>query len=141
MLEGGRIAGRTLKYDLPNYGVFDEKRVFAAGPLPVPLTVQGVCLGVPVCEDIWKQDVTAALAEAGAEILLVPNGSPFEAGKEDVRVALAAARVTETHLPLIYLYLDQLGGQDELVFDGASPCAQCRQIDACVAMPGLAGAA
>ena len=118
LLDGGRIAGITRKHDLPNYGVFDEKRVFAAGPLPGPFAVRGVRLGVPVCEDIWTQDVTECLAETGAEILCVPNGSPFEAGKEDVRLGLAAARVTETGLPLIYL--NQLGGQDELVFDGAS---------------------
>src|SRR6202012_5235326 len=86
--------------------------------LPEPLTVRGVRLGVPVCEDIWTQGVTECLAETGAEILLVPNGSPFEAGKEDVRLDLAASRVRETGLPLVYL--NQLGGQDELVFDGAS---------------------
>jgi NAD+ synthase len=118
LLDRGRIAGRTFKHDLPNYGVFDEKRVFAAGPLPGPLNVRGVRIGVPVCEDIWTQDVTECLSETGAEILAVPNGSPFEAGKEDVRLQLAAARVGESGLPLIYL--NQLGGQDELVFDGAS---------------------
>jgi NAD+ synthase len=118
LLDGGRIAGKTFKVDLPNYGVFDEKRVFVAGPLPKPLMVRGVQLGVPVCEDIWKQGVCAALAETGAEILCVPNGSPFEAGKEDVRLKLAVARVNETGLPLIYL--NQLGGQDEVVYDGAS---------------------
>jgi NAD+ synthase len=118
LLDGGKVAGRTFKHDLPNYGVFDEKRVFAAGPLPGPLAVRGVRLGVPVCEDIWTEDVTECLYETGAEILVVPNGSPFEAGKEDVRLQLAAARVGETGLPLIYL--NQLGGQDELVFDGAS---------------------
>ena len=118
LLDGGKVAGITKKHDLPNYGVFDEKRVFAAGPLPGPFAVRGVRLGVPVCEDIWTADVTECLAETGAEILCVPNGSPFEAGKEDVRLGLAAARVGETGLPLIYL--NQLGGQDELVFDGAS---------------------
>src|SRR5258706_14465755 len=76
LLEGGRIAGKNFKVDLPNYGVFDEKRVFIPGPSPRPLTVRGAALGVPICEDIWKQDVTAALAEVGAEILCVPNGSP-----------------------------------------------------------------
>jgi NAD+ synthase len=117
-LEGGRIAGVTLKHELPNYGVFDEKRVFAPGPLPEPFSLRGVRLGVPVCEDIWLSDVTQALKEKGAQILVVPNGSPFEGGKENVRLALAAARVRETGLPLIYL--NQTGGQDELVFDGAS---------------------
>ena len=118
LLDGGRVVGITRKCDLPNYGVFDEKRVFAAGPLPGPLVVRGVKLGVPVCEDIWTQDVCAALADAGAQILLVPNGSPFEAGKEDVRIGLAKSRVKETGLPLVYL--NQLGGQDEVVYDGAS---------------------
>jgi len=118
LLEGGSIAGKSFKVDLPNYGVFDEKRVFAPGPSPRPLTLRGVPLGVPICEDIWKQEVTAALAEVGAEILCVPNGSPFEAGKEDVRLELARSRVAESGLPLIYL--NQLGGQDEVVYDGAS---------------------
>jgi NAD+ synthase len=118
LLDEGRVTARSFKHDLPNYGVFDEKRVFAAGPLPGPLNVRGLRIGVPVCEDIWTQDVCECLAETGAEILAVPNGSPFEAGKEDMRLQLAVARVSETGLPLIYL--NQLGGQDELVFDGAS---------------------
>jgi NAD+ synthase len=118
LLDGGKIAGKSFKVDLPNYGVFDEKRVFTPGPQPRPLPVRGVQLGVPICEDIWKQEVTACLAGAGAEILCVPNGSPFEAGKEDVRLKLAASRVAESGLPLIYL--NQLGGQDEVVYDGAS---------------------
>jgi NAD+ synthase len=118
LLDGGKIAGRTFKHDLPNYGVFDEKRVFAPGPLPGPFAIRGVRVGIPICEDIWTQDVVECLAETGGEILLVPNGSPFEAGKEDVRLNLIAARVTEAGLPLIYL--NQVGGQDELVFDGAS---------------------
>jgi NAD+ synthase len=98
--------------------VFDEKRVFAAGPLPGPFSIRGVRVGVPICEDIWTSEVTECLVETGAEILAVPNGSPFEAGKEDVRANLIAARVSETKLPLIYL--NQVGGQDELVFDGGS---------------------
>jgi NAD+ synthase len=117
-LDGGKIAGRTFKVDLPNYGVFDEKRVFAPGPLPGPFNIRGVRIGVPICEDIWKPDVVECLAETGGEILLVPNGSPFEVGKEDQRLNLVAARVTEAGRPLIYL--NQVGGQDELVFDGAS---------------------
>ena len=118
LLEGGRIAGITRKVDLPNYGVFDEKRVFAAGPKPQPFTIKGIKIGVPVCEDIWTDKITTCLKEAGAEILAVPNGSPFEAGKEELRLELGRARVRETGLPLIYL--NQMGGQDELVFDGAS---------------------
>ena len=118
LLDGGKVAGKSFKHELPNYGVFDEKRVFAPGPLPGPLNVRGVRLGVPICEDIWIADACECLSETGAEILAVPNGSPFEAGKEDVRVQLAVARVSESGLPLIYL--NQVGGQDELVFDGAS---------------------
>ena len=118
LLDGGAIAGITRKYDLPNYGTFDEKRVFSAGPLPTPLAFRGARLGVPICEDMWTPDVTECLAEAGADILIVPNGSPFETGKDDRRLKLAQARVLETGLPL--LYLNRVGGQDELVFDGAS---------------------
>jgi NAD+ synthase len=117
-LDEGAIQGCTFKHDLPNYGVFDEKRVFAPGPMPGPFNIRGVRVGVPICEDIWTPDVVECLTETGGEILLVPNGSPFEAGKEDVRLNLIAARVTEAGLPLIYL--NQVGGQDELVFDGAS---------------------
>jgi NAD+ synthase len=118
LLDGGRIAGITRKHDLPNYGTFDEKRVFSPGPLPGPLAFRGVRLGVPICEDIWTPDVTECLAETGAELLIVPNGSPFETGKDDRRLSLAVSRVTETGLPLVYL--NRVGGQDELVFDGAS---------------------
>ena len=118
LIEDGRITGVRYKVDLPNYGVFDEKRVFDAGPLPGPLNFKGVRIGVPICEDIWKEEVCECLAECGAEILLVPNGSPFEWKKEDVRINIAIARVVETGLPLAYL--NQIGGQDELVFDGAS---------------------
>jgi len=117
-LDQGRIAGRTFKRDLPNYGVFDEKRVFAVGPMPGPFNIRGIRIGVPVCEDIWTPDVVECLSETGGEILLVPNGSPFESCKEDVRLNLVVSRVKESGLPLIYL--NQVGGQDELVFDGAS---------------------
>ncbi len=123
LLAGGAIAGRVHKHELPNYGVFDEKRVFAAGPIPGPmrLSLRGggaVRLGVMVCEDMWFEDVAEGLGESGAQILIVLNGSPFEHGKEDQRLQLAVARVTETGLPL--LYVNQVGGQDELVFDGGS---------------------
>ena len=117
-LDQGRIVTRRDKHDLPNYGVFDEKRVFRAGPLPGPINVRGVRLGVMICEDMWTPDAAETLAESGAEILLVPNGSPFETDKLDERLQLAVARVAETGLPLVYL--NQVGGQDELVFDGAS---------------------
>lgn len=118
LLDGGRIAGTRFKADLPNYGVFDEKRVFAAGPMPGPMVFRGVRLGTPICEDIWGQDVVECLAETGAEILVVPNGSPYQRDKPDVRINIAVARVIESHLPI--LYVNEVGGQDEVVFDGAS---------------------
>ena len=118
LADAGKIVGIRFKNDLPNYGVFDEKRVFAAGPLPGPMLFRGVKLGVPICEDIWKDEVVECLAECGAEILISPNGSPFDWPKPDLRMNVAVARVTESGLPLIYL--NQVGGQDELVFDGAS---------------------
>ncbi len=118
LLQDGAVKTVRYKNDLPNYGVFDEKRVFKAGPMPGPVSVKGVRIGVPICEDIWNEDVCECLAETGAEILLVPNGSPYERDKRDVRLNHAVARVTETGLPLVYL--NQVGGQDELIFDGAS---------------------
>jgi len=118
LLEAGKVAAVRFKVDLPNYGVFDEKRVFASGPMPGPVNFRGVRLGLPICEDIWVPDVAECLSECGAEILITPNGSPFDWTKPDVRMNIAVARVTETGLPLIYL--NQVGGQDELVFDGAS---------------------
>ena len=118
LAEGGKLVARRLKHELPNYGTFDEKRVFAAGPLPDPVEWRGVKLGIPICEDIWLEPVCAHLAKAGAEILLVPNGSPFELDKDQRRLSLVQARVTETGLPLIYL--NRVGGQDELAFDGSS---------------------
>jgi NAD+ synthase len=118
LLDGGRIAGVTRKHELPNYGTFDEKRLFAAGPLPGPLAFRGVRIGVPICEDIWFPDVCECLSETGAELLLSPNGSPFEVTKGDRRLSVAVARVGETGLPMAFL--NRVGGQDELVFDGAS---------------------
>ncbi|MDJ0950334.1 MAG: NAD+ synthase [Alphaproteobacteria bacterium] len=118
LLDGGEIAAARFKHDLPNYGVFDEKRVFQAGPLPGPVNLRGVRLGVMVCEDMWAEDVAECLEESGAEILAVLNGSPFETDKADSRLVYAVARVTESGLPLVYV--NQVGGQDELVFDGAS---------------------
>lgn len=118
LLSHGRIETLRHKFDLPNYGVFDEKRVFNAGPAPGPIAFKGVRIGVPICEDIWTEETCETLAETGAEILLSPNGSPFERNKDDVRLGHVVARVTETGLPMVYL--NQLGGQDELVFDGAS---------------------
>lgn len=118
LLDGGRIAGLRFKVDLPNYGVFDEKRVFAVGPMPGPVSFRGVRIGVPICEDIWGSEPAECIAETGGEILLVPNGSPYRRGVVDQRLSVAVARVKETGLPLVYL--NQMGGQDELVFEGAS---------------------
>jgi NAD+ synthase len=117
-LDGGRIVGVRFKVDLPNYSVFDEKRVFDSGPMPGPLMLRGVRLGLPICEDIWAPEVVECLSETGAEILLVPNGSPYRRGVQDERMNVAVARVAESGLALVYC--NQIGGQDELVFDGAS---------------------
>src|SRR5499426_3870458 len=123
LLDGGLIVAVRRKVNLPNYGVFDERRVFASGPLPGPVSFRGVRIGAPVCEDIWTEwgdyeDVVECLTETGAEFLIVPNGSPYSRDKDDVRVNIAVARVAESGLPMIYV--NQVGGQDELVFDGAS---------------------
>lgn len=118
LADKGRLVGRTLKYELPNYGTFDEKRIFTPGPLPQPIEFRGVKIGVPICEDIWIEQVCAHLASAGAELLLVPNGSPFELDKDEKRYRLARSRALETSLPVAYL--NRVGGQDELVFDGSS---------------------
>ena len=118
LLEGGRVAAARYKVDLPNYGVFDEKRVFAPGPMPGPIVLKGVRIGIPVCEDIWGPDVVECLTETGGEILLVPNGSPYWRDKTATRLSIAVARVVESGMPLVYL--NMVGGQDELVFDGGS---------------------
>jgi NAD+ synthase len=124
LLDRGAIAALRYKVNLPNYGVFDEKRVFAPGPVPGPVNFRGVRLGIPVCEDIWTEEsasyenVVECLAETGAEMLIVPNGSPYWRSKGDVRLNIAVARVTEQNLPMVYV--NQVGGQDELVFDGVS---------------------
>jgi NAD+ synthase len=118
LLDGGAIATIRSKHHLPTYGVFDEERVFEAGPAPGPIPFRGVRLGVMLCEDMWEPDVAECLQESGAELLIVINGSPFETDKPDLRMNLAVARVSETGLPLAYVNL--VGGQDELVFDGCS---------------------
>ncbi|MEO7365896.1 MAG: NAD+ synthase [Sphingomicrobium sp.] len=118
LADGGRLIARALKRELPNYGTFDEKRIFAPGPMPEPVEFRGVKLGLPICEDIWVESICAHLAEAGAELLLVPNGSPYELDKDDLRQRLVRSRVTSSGLPMAYL--NRVGGQDELVFDGSS---------------------
>jgi NAD+ synthase len=118
LLDGGAITGLRYKVDLPNYGVFDEKRVFAAGPMPGPVSFRGVRLGLPICEDIWGPEPAECIAETGGEILLVLNGSPYRHNVADDRLNVIVPRIKETGLPM--LYANQVGGQDELVFDGAS---------------------
>ncbi len=118
LLHEGRVAAVRHKVDLPNYGVFDEKRVFAPGPMPGPINFRDVRIGVPICEDIWREEVCECLAETGSELLLSPNGSPYTRTKVDTRMRLSVSRVAETGLALAYV--NQVGGQDELVFDGAS---------------------
>src|SRR5262249_43089036 len=103
LLDRGEIRAVRFKHDLPNYGVFDEKRVFAAGPAPGPIPFRGVRLGVMICEDMWTPDVTETLDESGAQLLIVLNGSPFEADKQDERVQLAVQRVQESGLALLYV--------------------------------------
>ncbi|MCH4151614.1 MAG: NAD+ synthase [Sphingobium sp.] len=119
LLDGGEIKAVRQKRELPNYGTFDEKRLFAPGPLPEPIEFRGVKIGVPICEDVWFPFVCGHLKQRGAQILLSPNGSPYEIDKDERRVAqVCAARVAETGLPIAYL--NRVGGQDELAFDGAS---------------------
>ncbi|MBI3698830.1 MAG: NAD+ synthase [Afipia sp.] len=124
LLDEGRIAAIRYKVNLPNYGVFDEKRVFARGPVSGPVTIRSVRVGIPICEDTWMEEsadyenVVECLHETGAEILIVPNGSPYTREKYDMRMSVSVARVAESHLPLIYV--NEVGWQDELVFDGTS---------------------
>ncbi len=118
ILKGGGVHTVILKHHLPNDGVFDEKRVFTAADVHGPYRVGPLRIGSPICEDAWHPDVAETLAETGAEILLVPNGSPYHRGKPLQRMNLMVARVIETGLPLVYL--NMTGGQDDQVFDGAS---------------------
>ncbi|TCT40867.1 NAD+ synthase [Martelella mediterranea] len=119
LLDGGEVVAIRDKVDLPNYGEFDEKRVFIPGDMPGPVNFRGVRIGIPICEDIWGDlGVCETLAESGAELLLSPNGSPYYRGKVDVRHQVVLKQVIESGLPLVYL--NTLGGQDELVFDGGS---------------------
>ncbi len=118
VLQGGKAVATVLKHHLPNDAVFDEKRVFSSADVAGPYMVNGVRIGSPICEDAWHPDVTETLEETGAEILLVPNGSPYHRGKPNLRLNLMVSRVVETGLPLVYL--NMVGGQDDQVFDGSS---------------------
>ncbi len=119
LLDGGKVAAIRLKHELPNYGTFDEVRLFQPGPLPEPIGFKGVMIGLPICEDIWHPHVCRHLADFGAELLICINGSPYEIDKDTLRIdGVAKRRAGDTGLPLAYL--NRVGGQDELVFDGAS---------------------
>ena len=118
LAEDGEIVARRYKRELPNDDIFYERRYFTPGSLAEPLTIKGVSIGVPICEDIWHPAVCAHLVDHGARLLLCPNGSPYWRNKQGVRKRLVEARVREDNVPM--LYLNQVGGQDELVFDGAS---------------------
>ena len=119
LLDGGKVSAIRLKHELPNYGTFDEVRLFQPGPLPEPIVFKGVMIGLPICEDVWHPDVCRHLADFGAELLICVNGSPYEIDKDTLRIeGVARRRAHDTGLPLAYL--NRVGGQDELVFDGAS---------------------
>lgn len=119
LLDGGKVVAVRYKHELPNYGTFDEKRIFTPGPLPDPVLFRGVQLGLPICEDCWLPAVCKHLAAKGAELLISVNGSPYEIDKDQHRSdQVFGARVRETGLPIIFL--NRIGGQDEVVFDGAS---------------------
>lgn len=118
LIADGKVIHTTQKHHLPNYGVFDERRVFSQGNMPNVVDFKGTKLGIMVCEDMWFDDIAKHLKDQGADILLVPNGSPFQIDIEATRHEKARARVQETGLPLIYV--NQIGGQDELIFDGGS---------------------
>ncbi len=119
LLDGGKIAAVRFKHELPNYGTFDEMRLFQPGPLPEPIVFKGTMIGLPICEDIWQPDVCRHLADFGAELFICINGSPYEINKDALRIeGVAKRRAFDTGLPMAYL--NRVGGQDELVFDGAS---------------------
>lgn len=117
-MQDGKVTDIRYKHHLPNYGVFDEERIFTAGPLPSPVEFKGIQLGLPICEDLWQPGVAAHLADLGAEILISPNASPWRRTVHSERKDALRTKVHNEGLPLIYV--NQIGGQDELVFDGSS---------------------
>ncbi|CAB3773545.1 NAD+ synthase [Paraburkholderia humisilvae] len=118
LIVDGAVAGTYLKQDLPNTEVFDEKRYFASDPQPFVFELDGVKYGIVICEDVWHASAAQLAKAAGAQVLLVPNGSPYHMNKEAVRIEILRARIRETGLPMVYV--NMVGGQDELVFDGGS---------------------
>jgi NAD+ synthase len=118
ILKNGKVTASVLKQTLPNNSVFDEKRLFSSGPPSGPYAVDNIRIGSPICEDAWYSEVSETLVESGAELLLVPNGSPYARSKYDERLNMMVSRVVETNLPLVYL--NMVGGQDDQVFDGGS---------------------
>ncbi|WP_068115510.1 NAD+ synthase [Tropicimonas marinistellae] len=118
ILKDGKVLAQVVKHHLPNFNVFDEKRYFASGDVTGPYRLGPLRIGTPICEDAWHGDVCETLAETGAEMLLVPNGSPYFRGKRGIRMTHMVSRVVETGLPLVYL--NMVGGQDDQVFDGGS---------------------
>lgn len=118
ILADGNVADVIMKHHLPNQNVFDEKRIFDEGEISGPYQIGPIRIGSPICEDAWHSDVSETLSETGAQLLLVPNGSPYYNGKNDVRLNKMVARVVETNLPLIYL--NMVGAQDDQVFDGGT---------------------
>ena len=118
VLSDGRVDRIYRKQRLPNYTVFDEERYFAPGGEPCVFEVEGLRVGAIICEDCWHPEPAAQARAAGAQLIVVPNGSPFHTRQQAARVAQVAARARETGLPIVYV--NRVGGQDELVFDGAS---------------------
>ena len=118
VLRGGRVGTVYRKQILPNYTVFDEQRYFMPGSEACVIDVAGVRVGVVICEDVWFPEPARAAREAGAQVLVVPNGSPYHTRQQALRRDVVAARARETGLPIVYV--NRVGGQDELVFDGAS---------------------
>ncbi|HXQ09433.1 MAG TPA: NAD+ synthase [Caulobacteraceae bacterium] len=137
LVADGEVRDVTFKVDLPNYGVFDEKRVFTPGPGAKAFDFKGFRIGVPVCEDVWGPIPCRALMQQGAELLLVPNGSPYRRTAKDERMAIARERTAEAGVPLVYV--NQVGGQDELVFDGGSFALQADG-NPCMQLPMFADA-
>ena len=135
VIENGEISTFRDKYELPNSGVFDEQRIFTPGNLSGPVNIKGVRIGIPICEDIWKENVIECLAESGAEIIISINASPFTLSKNNERLSVVISRIRENELPLVYL--NRYGGQDELVFDGnsfalndnGSICMSCKSFE------------